>query len=54
MKTIKYTIKIIGINEKGKQVEIETYASSADELFKNIKAILDKNSKTWIEKLLGF
>ncbi len=54
MRQIKYQIKITGMNEKGRQVEIQTYASSAQELLKNIKDVLSKDSKTWIEKLLGF
>lgn len=54
MKTIKYHIKITGVNKKQQQVELETYASSATELLKNLKDILDKDSKTWIEKLIGF
>ena len=53
MKTIKYTVEITGIDNKGKQIKINVMSSSAQELLKDLKAILDKESKTWIEKILG-
>jgi uncharacterized protein (DUF2141 family) len=54
MKKIKYQVTITGVNEKQQQVKIEIYASSATELVKDLKEILDKNSKNWVEKLLSF
>lgn len=53
MKKIKYLIKITAFNDKKQEVKIETYASSATELLKNLEEILSKKSKTYIEKLLG-
>ena len=51
MKLIKYTAKINFIDNKGKNVELQTQASTASELLKNLQDVLDKKSKNWIMKL---
>jgi hypothetical protein len=54
MKTIKYHIEIVGVNEKQQSVKLEAYASSAKELLQNLKEILDKKSRFNILEILGW
>ncbi len=53
MKLIKYSIKINFVDKNGKEVELQTYASSAVELLKNLKEILEKKSKNYILNIFG-
>jgi len=41
------------VEEKNQHIKISFSSSSAEELLKDVKKILDKSQKTWIEKILG-
>ncbi len=53
MKKIKYNVKVTFEGKDGKNVEMHTYASTANDLLKNLDDILNKKSKSWIMGLFG-
>lgn len=53
MERIVFTAQITFVDEKGKEVKLETSAGSAEKLFKRLKDVLDEESKWTITKLFS-
>ena len=53
MKQIKYQVKVTYLAKDQTEVVLETFASTASELLKNLDEVLNKKSKNWIMKLFG-
>lgn len=48
MKLIKYTVEINFCDKDGKQVKVETVASSEVELIKNVTSLMKKDKKSFL------
>ncbi len=48
MKLIKYQVQINFIDRDGKQVKVETSASSEAELLKNVQTLMKKDKKSFL------
>lgn len=54
MEKIQYQIEIRGVNEKQQEVKLQIYASSASQLLKKLKDVLEEKSKFSILKVIGW
>lgn len=54
MKRIVFQAKVSFVDSKGKHIELQTYASTAPELLKNLEEILSEKKKSNLLKLFGF
>lgn len=54
MNKIIFQTDVTFCDKNGKQVKLSTFASSAEELIKNLHEVLDSKSKNYILKLFSF